>query len=184
MKEVWKDIYFEENGVIWDYRDIYQISNIGRVKSLNYNRTGKEKILKAVRNEDGYLFVGLYKNGKSKMFLIHRLVAFMFISNDDQLNKVEINHIDENKENNSASNLEWCTREYNNNHGTRNEKSGKSQSKKVIGYSLTTTKVIVLQSTKQAKKFGFNQGNIYDCCNGKRKSHNGYRWYYLDDKKC
>ena len=107
MKEVWKDIYFEQDGVVWDYRGLYAVSNRGKVKSLNYNKTGKEKILKAGRNKGGYLFVNLFKNGKQKMFRINRLVAFMFIFNDDPLNKVEVNHIDENKENNSANNLEY-----------------------------------------------------------------------------
>ena len=185
MEEVWKDIYFEENGVEYDYRGLYQVSNIdGKIKSLKF---GKEKMLKAGKRKDGYEFVILCKDGKQKNFLIHRLVAYMFIENDDPECKTEVNHIDENKENNCVENLEWCTREYNNNYGTRNERlgkaSGKTRSKKVIGYSLTDTKVIILQSTKQAKKFGFNQGCICECCNGKRKSHKGYKWFYLDDVK-
>ena len=178
--EVWKDIYFIENGIEYDYRGLYQVSSEGKIKSLNYNHTGKEKILKPQKTKDGYQFVSLYKNGKVKQFIVHRLIAHMFIPNDDQENKTQVNHIDENKENNSVENLEWCTREYNNNYGTRNERIGKTKSQKVIGYSLTSTKVIILQSTSQAEKFGFNHGNISKCCNGKRKSHKGYIWKYLD----
>ena len=112
----------------------------------------------------------------------------MFV--DGYFEGADVNHIDENKMNNSASNLEWCTRKYNINHGTRNERVGKAlsgsnnpRSKKIIGYSTTTTKIIILQSTKQAEKFGFSQSNISACCNGKLKSHKGYKWYYLDDYK-
>ena len=184
MEEVWKDIYFGQDGVIYDYRGLYQVSNIGgKVKSLNYNHTSKEKILKARKTKDGYPQVGLCKDGKEKWFKIHRLAAHMFVENDDPEHKTDVNHKDENKENNSVENLEWCTREYNINHGTHNERSAKARSRKVIGYSLTDTKVIILQSIRRAKKFGFNQGHICNCCNGKRKQHKGYKWYYLDDVK-
>lgn len=189
MEEVWKDIYFEENDVIYDYRGLYQVSNIGgKVKSLNYHQTGKEKILKTEKTKNDYLFVTLCKNGKVKQFRVHRLVAFMFIENDDPINKVEVNHIDEDKTNNSVENLEWVTPKENCNHGTRNKRigkaSGKAQSQKVIGYSLTESKVIVFKSTRQAEKFGFNQGAICACCNGKYcggHEYKGYKWFYLDD---
>lgn len=180
MEEVWKDIYFTENGIEYDYRGLYQVSNLGRVKSLNYNRTGKERILKAGKEKIGYLRVKLCKNGKRKQFSVNRLVAFMFITNDDPINKTQVNHKDENKENNSVDNLEWATPKENSNHGTRNERVAKALSRKVIGYSLTSTKVIILQSTRQAEKFGFTQSHISACCNGKRKSHKGYVWKYLD----
>ena len=181
--EQWKDIYFIEKGVEYDYRGLYAVSNLGNVKSLNYNRTGKEKILKPIKIKKGYLFVNLCKNGEEKMFYVHRLVAFMFISNDDPLNKKDVNHIDENKENNNVENLEWCTKEYNINHGTRTKRVAKTKSKKVIGYSLTSTKVIILQSATQAEKIGIDHSHICKCCNGKQKSHKGYKWYYLDDIK-
>ena len=178
--EQWKDIYFIENGVEYDYRGLYQISNLGNIKSLGNDKTRKEKILKARKDTSGYLRVYLYKNGKRKTFSVHRLVAFMFILNDDQINKVEVNHIDENKENNCVDNLEWCTPQYNHDYGTRNERVAKVLSKKVIGFSLSDTKVIILQSTMQAEKFGFNQGHICSCCNGKLKSHKGYVFKYYD----
>lgn len=182
MEEEWKDIYFIENGIEWDYRGLYQVSSEGKVKSLgNGNNTNaKEKILKPQKNYKGYLRVQLYKDGKVKMLYVHRLVAHMFIENYDHENKTQVNHIDENKENNSVENLEWCTPKQNSNHGTRSTRVAKAQSKKVIGYSTTTTKVIILQSINQAKKFGFNTGHICDCCNGKRKSHKGYIFKYYD----
>ena len=111
--EIWKDIE--------GYEGLYQVSNKGRIKSLNYKRTGKEGILKGKADKNGYLIVFLYKNRKPKPFLIHRLVAEAFIPNVNDL--PEVNHIDENKENNHVENLEWCTRKYNMNYGTRTKRS-------------------------------------------------------------
>lgn len=109
--EIWKTI---EN-----YPD-YQISNMGRVKSLNYGRTGKERVLKQGIDKYGYFRVNLYKDKKRKHFSVHRLVATAFIPNPQNLPCV--NHKDENPQNNCASNLEHCTHQYNNNYGTRNER--------------------------------------------------------------
>lgn len=177
MEEIWKDVYFEENGVVWDYRGKYQVSNLGNVKSLKGTRGGdREKILRPRKSECGYLDVILSKNGKTKSFKVHRLVGYLFLL-DTHFDGAEINHIDENKENNIVENLEWCSRKENCNHGTRN----KRRKKKVIGYSLETTKVVVLQSATQGKKLGFNQGNISGCCNGKLKSAYGFIWKYLEE---
>ena len=122
MEEQWKDIYFKQDGIVYDYRGLYQVSNLGNVKSLNYNHTGKEKILKPGKNKGGYQVVALSKDGKAKWFRVNRLIAFLFILNDNPEHKTEVNHIDENKENNSASNLEWVTPKQNSNHGTRNKR--------------------------------------------------------------
>lgn len=117
MIEIWRDIK--------EYEGLYQISNLGRVKSLSRcywhgNRwyKQKEKFLKLNINTKGYQSVVLYDaEHKSKRVMIHRLVANAFISNPDNL--PEVNHRDENKENNQVDNLEWCTSEYNNNYGTK-----------------------------------------------------------------
>ena len=106
----------------------YQVSNMGRVKSLKF---GKELILKPKKRSDGYLQVQLYNEGIKKYMLVHRLVCEAFVQNDSLFNN-EINHIDENKENNCASNLEWCEHIYNINFGSHNERMAKSKSKPVI----------------------------------------------------
>ena len=185
MEEVWKDIYFEDNVNKYDFTRLYMVSNMGNVKSLNYNHTGKEKILSPEKTKKGYLRVQLCKDGKRKQFYIHRLVLHVF-DPDGYFEGAEINHIDENKENNSVENLEWVTTKENINHGTRNKRMAKTQSRKVIGYSLTDTKVIILQSTRQAKKFGFDPSTISKACRGKycgSHVYNGFKWYYLDDYK-
>ena len=86
MKEEWKDIK--------GYEDLYQVSNLGRVKSLNYRRTGNEMILSLRKHKNGYVYIGLSKNGKTKHLRVHRLVAETFISNPN--NYLEVNHKDEN----------------------------------------------------------------------------------------
>lgn len=109
-KEEWRDIEGYPN---------YRVSNLGRVKSLNYNHTGKEKVLKAGTNK-GYLRVVLCKNGKKKRFQVHRIVAMAFLPNLH--NYPQVNHMDENPLNNCVENLEWCTAQYNSNYGTRIER--------------------------------------------------------------
>lgn len=113
MSEEWKDIYFEENGKTWDYRGLYQVSNTGFVKSLNYKKTGKEKILQQTKNNKNYLTVSFRKNGKEKRFLVHRLVAIHFVPNPE--NKPCVDHIIPISEGgtNNADNLRWTTQKEN-----------------------------------------------------------------------
>ena len=118
MIEIWRDIK--------DYEGLYQVSNFGRVRSLNYNKTGEIKIMKLKKTRDGYLRVGLRKNGKQKWISIHRLVAEAFIPNP--LNLPCVNHKiegEEGKKINTVENLEWCTYKYNTNYGTCIERGRK-----------------------------------------------------------
>ena len=100
--EQWRDI----DG----YDGAYQVSDLGRVRSLKF---GKVRVLRSQKHRQGYLTVGLSKDGKTKWFLVHRLVSQAFIKNDDDT-KIYVNHIDECKQNNRLCNLEWCTVQYNN----------------------------------------------------------------------
>lgn len=112
MNEFWKDIE--------GYEGRYQVSNLGNVKSLNYNHTGKEKIMKPQLCNKGYLRVELCKDNKRQKYLIHKLVADAFIPNPNNLPCV--NHKDENRLNNNYENLEHCTYTYNNTYGNRIKK--------------------------------------------------------------
>lgn len=111
-KEIWKDIE--------GYEGLYQVSNFGKVKSLNYKRQNKVKILKPSQTGkgafkgQGYLSLHL----KNKQFKVHRLVAEAFIPNKE--NKPQINHKDGNKLNNNSNNLEWCTNSENQKHAWKN----------------------------------------------------------------
>lgn len=168
MIEVWKDIDGYPN---------YQVSNMGNVKSLNYNKTGVERILKITKDKNGYLSVHLCKEGKVKYYLIHRLVASTFLDNPNNL--PQVNHIDEDKTNNSVENLEFCTAEYNSNFGTRNERIGKTNSIPILQFSKTDELIKKWDSIADIKReLGFIQGNISTCCRGRKKTAYGYKWKY------
>lgn len=169
-KEIWKDIE--------GYEGLYKISNMGNVKSLNYNHTGKEGILKNYKDTGGYLFIGLFKDGKRKNCIIHRLVAEAFIPNPDNL--PEVNHKDENKSNNRADNLEWCSRQYNNTYNDRAKKAGKKISKPVIGINKVSGLILEFPSAMEAeRKLGVSNSSIIQCCKGKKNSAGGFYWKYV-----
>ena len=182
--EVWKNIK--------GYEGLYQVSNKGRVKSLErtiIDKTGrkrlrKELILKPKTERNGYLRVNLCNGcGKVKRFYVHRLVCEAFHGNPK--NKPCVNHIDENKANNTVSNLEWCTYEENNKYGTRPAKVAKANVKnksKPIGQYTTNGKLIkVWQSAKEVQRqLGLSQGNISEVARGKRKTAYGFVWKYVE----
>ena len=168
MEEIWKDIE--------GYEGLYQVSNMGNVRSLNYNQTREIKVLKPSNNR-GYKLVVLSKNGKSKTYQVHRLVALHFIPNPNSLSI--INHKNEDKTNNCVDNLEWCSQEYNINYGNRNKKVRYKLSKPII--QLTPNNEIVKKwdgLTVIKQELGFSVGNISECANGKRKTAYGYIWKY------
>lgn len=109
MKERWKDVSGYEGG--------YMISNLGRVKSLpNVSRSG-ERVMNPTVSKTGYTQAHLSKCGKASKLLVHRLVADSFITKVD--GKHDVNHIDCNRLNNCVTNLEWCTRRENTQHGMK-----------------------------------------------------------------
>ena len=169
-----EEIFKEVKG----YEGLYQVSNFGRVKSLGNGNSNnsKERILKPGKATNGYLQVNLYKNGKSKMCKIHRLVADTFLSNPDGL--PEVNHKDEDKTNNSVYNLEWVTAKENSNHGTRNERSAKTRSKPVLQFTLDGEFIREWPSTQECGRNGFGQGLIAACCRGEYKQAYNYKWQY------
>ena len=165
MEEIWRDIK--------GYEGKYMVSNLGRVKSLNYNKTGKEKILKGVDNGRGYLILNLYRGGKGKTCRINRLVAQAFIENPQNL--PEVNHKDEDRTNNRVDNLEWCTTQYNVEY---------SQAKAVIGINKVSGLIVEFPSLMEAsRQTGIDQGNICHCLKGRQKSAGGYYWHYASDSE-
>ncbi len=170
MDEVWKPIS--------GYEGLYEISNYGNVKSLKSN-----KLLKPLNNGNEYLIVNLSKKGKVKKQFIHRLVATAFVENLHGFNIV--NHRDENKNNNNADNLEWCTINYNFQYGTAPERRAMTARGKLGKESRRYFEIICVETgelfygTGEIKrKYGFNPSNIIACCKGKRKIANGYHWEY------
>ena len=154
-KEIWKPVE--------GYEKLYEISNLGRVKSLKY---GKERILKPEKDKYGYLRVQLWRDGKYKMFLAHRLVAIAFIPNPKGFEQV--NHLDEVKTNNCAENLEFCDAKYNSNYGTRTKRQAAARSKAVETSKYEDFREICLRfsSTSEAGRNGYNQSAVAACCRG------------------
>lgn len=173
------------------YEGLYKVSNLGRILSLNYHHTGRAELMTPFENEKGYLQVILWKNGEYKTCRVHRLIAETFLKNPE--NKPQVNHKDEDKTNNfvflnkdgsvnkEKSNLEWSTPKENCNHGTRNERIAKAKSKKVLQLSLTGDLIREWPSASEVGRNGFNSSHVTECCQGKRKTHKGFRFMYADD---
>lgn len=186
--EVWKDIK--------SYEGLYQISNYGRVKSLErlqkiknrygsaYTRPIKTKILSIYRNNRGYCMIQLYNESNYKHFLIHRLVAIHFLENSN--NYPEVDHDDENKNNNRVTNLVWCDRLYNNTRGVQNKEgrrnSSKFRMKSVNQYSLKGKLLNSFDGLRIAEEeTGINNRDICACCKGRVQTAGGYIWRYKDE---
>ena len=171
----------EQWKAISGYEGLYEVSDLGRVKSLWH---GKEKILKPGKTHDGYLQVGLCKDGQRKTITVHRLVATAFISNPRNLET--INHKDEVKTNNTVGNLEWMSIKDNINYGTRNKRlsetqiNDKNKSKAVQMFDRQGNLLETFPSTHEAERItGIAQQSISQCCLGKLKSAGGYVWRYI-----
>ena len=173
--EEWKDIL--------GFEGLYQVSNLGRVKSLKRPYGLKEKILKPQINR-GYYQVHLHKNSIEKNYYIHRLVFEAF--NGPIPEGLQVNHINEVKTDNSLSNLNLMTRKENMKWGTAIERRAKKlkngkKSKSVLQFTLDNILVKEYPSIQQVyRETGFSQGNICGCCNGKYKQMYGFIWRYKE----
>ena len=183
MLEIWRTAIY--HGEIYEG---FEVSNWGKILSLNYRNTGRAELLNIGENPKGYSKVTLSKNGKYKTCSVHRLVAETFLPNPENLHQV--NHKDENKKNNfvflnedgsvdkEKSNLEWKSPKGNCNHGTRNERIAKALSKPVLQLSLSGELIREWDSVSECGRNGFSQSCVCQCCNGKRKTHKGFRFMY------
>lgn len=177
------------------YEGIYKVTEEGKIISLNFGAknhalSGVQKPLKQIRSSSGYYHVQLYKNGKPSTKLVHKIVAEAFIPNPD--NKAEVNHIDGNKANNCASNLEWVTRKENLSHAVetglkrRSPMLGKTGGKNVLSkpvMQMSTEGKLIKEwasSYDAEKEGGFNQNSIRSCACGFKKTYKGFVWRYAE----
>ena len=161
----------EEWRNIEGYDGRYQISNLGNVRATDFNHTGKVKVMRISIGTHGYPQISLSKNNKKKTFKIHKLVADAFIPNP--FNLPDVNHRDENKQNNCASNLERCTKAYNNRYGTRILRT----SQEFRQYDLSGNLIRIWKSGKDIEREeGYDRRHINRCCNGRRPTAYGYIW--------
>lgn len=171
MEEIWKDVV--------GYEGLYQVSNLGNIKSLNWRNTGISKNLWLKPHNKGYLQVELAKNGVKRTYVVHRLVAEAFIPNPLLL--PQINHKDEVKTNNSVSNLEWCNASYNAIYSLKNRSSErkKRRSEKILQYSKDGELIRVWDNSRTVfLETGMSDWSISECCRGNRKTAYGYKWQY------
>lgn len=171
MKEIWREVY--------GYDVLYEVSNLGNVrtkyqKDLGY--TDKYVSVYPVDNGNGYLRFNWKQSKKQKTVYLHRLVALYFIDNPN--GHSEINHKDENKKNNRADNLEWCSRVYNANYGTAQDRKARHFMKKV---RCVDTNIVYDSLHEAAEKMNVCVTAISNCLNGRAKSSCGYKWEYVND---
>ena len=175
MKEIWKNIP--------NYEGLYQVSNLGRVKSFRKctkHRFESEYILKPSVSNSGYAQVTLYDNTVRRKFLVHKLVAEAFIPNPN--NYPQVNHKDENPLNNEVTNLEWCTSEYNNAYGTARIRMIETKSRPVEQLTIDGQILAVYRSAKIARQMlGVSKSSLgYAIRSG--SNCKGYFWRYSDHK--
>ena len=182
MEEIWESIE--------GYESAYQISNCGIVRSIDRIVISKNGVrqfihgvyLKPKTDKDGYLFVHLSKDGEQTFKSIHRLVAAAFI-NRGEAGPV-INHIDGNRTNNTADNLEWCTVTENNRHSIKLRRSkgipiNGNGMKPIIQIDMNGNVLKKWPSIKSAAdELGFRNSSICTCCKGRSKTSYGYVWEY------
>lgn len=172
MEEIWKDIV--------GYEGLYQVSNLGNVRSVKR----KVKLLRHGQDKErGYKNVILYRNGTRKMWLVHRLVAIAFVNNPE--NKPQIDHIDGNPSNNVVTNLRWCTVKENLNfelaHRNRINSHTQIKGKKIKQFTQNGDLINEWDSISSAARFfNITREGIRDCCLGKQKTAFGYIWKYKE----
>jgi hypothetical protein len=178
MKEIWKDIV--------GYEGLYQVSNLGKVKSLNYNHTKKPHLMAAKKGTTDYLFVSLSKSRAIKHKYIHIVVAEAFVPNTEGFPCV--NHIDGDKSNNRADNLEWVTYSQNTRHAIKTglrldsnmrgiKGAANKNSRQVWQYTKAGELIKVWPCISDAARYyNCSPCTIVNCYMGRIKSCKGFVW--------
>jgi len=156
-----------------EYENLYEVSDDGQIRSL-CGRYGYKNIIKQSTSNKGYKMVCLCNKGVQKTLAVHRIVAKVFIPNPENLPCV--NHIDQDRNNNSVSNLEWCSYYYNNVYGDRLTKSAMKIGKPV---KCIETGVVYSSAYAAQRETGILQSKISSCCHGRRKTTGKLHWTFV-----
>lgn len=154
----------------------YFVSNFGRIKTVNYDGSGQERIMSPY-DVHGYKRIRIFENKNSRSVGVHRLVAEMFIPNPED--KPFVNHIDGNKSNNNIKNLEWCTPSENSLHAFRMLKIKPHGGRKKKKVRLVETGQTFNSIREASNATGHNRTSIISCCKGRYKSSNKMHWEYV-----
>lgn len=178
MEEVWKDVL--------GYEGYYQVSNLGRYRSLDRHanvggggrRLVKGRIMKSVKCQNGYQEATFHVGGKRTARLLHRVVATAFIPNPENL--PEINHKDEDITNNCVDNLEWCTSKYNANYGSRNIRMMENRVLVPVIQKDLSGNVIKRWEcmTRACESVGADISSMIRVCKGRQHTCRGFIWEY------
>lgn len=161
-----------------DFEGKYQISNRGRVKSMNFNREHKECLLKQSDDRDGYKKVVLFKHNRPYYFTVHRLVAKVFIPNPEC--KPQVDHIDCNRANNNVENLRWATSRENN-HYSHKKGNQTIPATPIVATNPLGVTVRTFSQREAAKVSGIPQAEISRFLRGKKSYTRG--WLFNYDKQ-
>lgn len=161
------------------YKELYEVGNKGSIKSFSrtyysgeyykIKKTNEEKCMKLGYDKDGYLLVGLTKDGATKTYKVHRLVAMAFIPNP--YGYLIVNHKNGIRDDNRVENLEWCTNQYNIEY---------SLAKPIMGINKLDGEVVIFKSCREVDNYGFDHSAVIKCCKGRQNSHKGYTWAYIE----
>ena len=157
MIEQWKQVVID--GVVYDY----EVSSHGRVRNMKTGQFLKPYVIK-----DGYLQVALTKGKKRKQLQVHRIVATMFIPNDEPTVKTIVHHVDHNVQNNHVENLQWTTNQH-------NVEEGRGKRVRCV-----ETGIIYNSYAHASRETGICFVCIYHCCQGNYKTSGGYTWEYVE----
>lgn len=180
----------EEWRPVVGYEGLYEVSNLGRVRSVDRKREVSDtckaacfypsRIKKVVYRKDGRVAVALCKNGINRPHCIHRLVAEAFLPNPN--NYPEVNHINENPSDNRLVNLEWCSVLYNRQYGTRGHRIAYTLSRSCIATYPNGATAWFSGIHTAGFITGINFRNIHSVCQGKRKHAGGIAWKFADEE--
>lgn len=179
--------------------EFHEVNEKGQIRTLahsvnckNGKRVMAERLMKAQTDKNGHMYCNIKENGCKKKVWIHRAVAMAFVDNPN--NKPCVNHIDNNPQNNDATNLEWCTYQENTDWMVAQGRNKRTEEwlgnlnnsldrirKSIVATNIETKQILKFKGVNETSKHGFTPSSVSECCRGIRLTHRGYTWRYTDE---